>query len=244
MKRFVITTRPSVKESGHHEDVGSLRVINIPVTKLEPNRLFSPSAVQDFEPDIAIFTSTYGAEIFLKEVTEEMCRDVRAIAIGKKTAATLKERYPDIEVPDTETSEGVTKLLGQALKEKDRVVLFVSSRTNGLISKYLDDHNVRCLSIELYAAEPVKDGKFFGQASKEGCLGVVFTSSYEVNVVFNEILSEEEKSRLAERIKFFAIGRTTAGTMEKLGVEVSHPLGESDLEKLLKDIEKTYLEPE
>ena len=239
MEKYIITTRPGEKGNA---DVTSVcfDLVNIPVTKLEVNTGIEASTVMKFGPSLAIFTSSYGANAFLKMPNAQLSSGVKIVAIGEETAKALRQKFDSVIVPGKKTSEGVIELLEHLLKPGERVVLFVSSRSNGAIEHYLQEHGVEYLLEELYYAESIPGEEFKESALKPECFGIILTSSYEASIVFTEILTSDDIQALLLDKKIFAIGRTTANTLANLKIPVSEPLGESDFRELVKNIDRLY----
>lgn len=239
MRRFIITTRPEEKVTGETES-RCFDIVNIPVTELRINSTFEPVIVDRFRPTAAIFTSSFGAEIILNSGSLNTYEGVRIIAIGKKTASTLRTVFPDVLVPEDESSEGVISMLEHILEPGERVVLFVSSRTNGFIGKYLQERGIEILTEELYYSESLPGERLRNAAGEPDCFGIIATSSFEATVIFTEILDPGEKQKFLLSKKVFAIGKTTSKTLDELGIPVSEPVGRSNLRKLIEEIDLKY----
>lgn len=239
MSRFIVTTRPLGKEYGEITS-NCFKILNLPVTKLSVNSDFTPSELMEYEPDIAIFTSTFGAQLILESPEIILKPGTQIIAIGSKTSEILSNRYSEVIVPQEQTSKGVITVLRKSLRGKERVALFVSSRTNGLIDRYLSETGIDHLTIELYDAEILPGKDFVKHLTSENCFGLIVTSSFEARVIFNGLLKEEDKRTVLSRCHIFAVGKTTADALSKLGITVSHPVGNSDIGKLVAEIEKIF----
>lgn len=239
VEKYLITTRPEEKVS---EMPGSLcfDTINIPVTRLEVNTEFEPGIITEFEPSIAIFTSTYGASAFLERWPGTLASGTKVLAIGNATAEVLKGTFPDVAVPEERSSAGIISLLGRIVRPGERVVLFVSSRTNGVIERFLRENEVEYLSEELYYSEELPAEEFYSSATDPDCFGIIVTSSYEARVIFEELLDKDEINEMLMGRKIFSIGKTTSKTLMELGIPVSEPYGESSLEELIEGIDRMY----
>lgn len=214
--------------------------VNVPVTELTVKETFRPSTVKEFNPTVAIFTSPFGADIVLEGGSLETYANSRVIAIGKRTASALEGKFGSVTVPEDQSSLGVISLLERLLVPEDRVVLFISSRSNGMISRYLQEKGITALVEELYHAEKLPADEFKKAISDNDCFGLIVTSSFEAEVIFSDMLDYSEKQEILRKRRVFAIGRTTASTLHGLNIPVSEPVGKSDLPKLVEAIDEKY----
>ncbi len=239
MKRRIITTRPEEKvDSTYSGDC--LEVVNIPVTKLVTNSEIDIESINNFNPTIGVFTSTKGVNIFLSIGPEKWLSGMKVVAIGEKTAGILSSQYGKVFVPERKTSRGVNELLDGMVNREDRIVLFTSSKSNGIILDHLERRGWRYISIELYDAVTLDIEPLITEISKDECIGIVVTSSMEARALFHK---EKLKTQTSDKIigkHIFAIGKTTEETLRELNIPISEPIGNSNLEELLRNIEKIY----
>lgn len=239
MSKFIITTRPEQKGNS----VVSSRcfdIMNIPVTSLKVNTKLNFSEIREFDPDIAIFTSTFGSRIFLELDGSTLKDNVKIIAIGSKTAEVLSERYKDVIVPGEQTSTGVVSTLKEIMRVGEKIALFVSSKSNGLIDRYLKSIGAKHHTYELYLAEIVHKNNLTERILDRECFGIVVTSSYEARAIFSEILNANQRREAISGCHIFAIGKTTAETLLELDIPVSEPIGQSNIKKLIEEIDKSF----
>ncbi len=239
MKQKIITTRPEGKPVDNIVGV-CFEIINIPVTKIVPKREIETGRIEEFGPTVGVFTSSRGAEIFLSLFPENHLPGMKAVAIGEKTAEVLSDKYDAVLVPEEKTSIGVNILLDDIITEKDRIALFSSAKSNGIILKHLQEKKWPHLLVELYDAEPIDIEPLLREFSKSDCFGILVTSSMEADAIFNERNGKCLPVQGLFGKHIFAIGKTTAETLHSIGVPVSSPIGASRIEGLLKDIELEY----
>lgn len=241
MDRYIVTTRPSAKAlAGSPESC--FHVLNVPVTSLEPNDAFDASVITGFNPDIAVFTSTYGVDLFFGRFNGDFSSKVAFVAIGSETAKALSRWGKKATVPERRTSEGVVQLLSGTNYTGKSIVLFVSSKSNGIIQSYLEEHHTRHIVAVLYSAEVLPAADFAEKVLHSECLGIVVTSSFEARAIFEHALDKGQVAELCAEKKVFAIGKTTERELQALRIPVSVPVGKSDLEKLLEEISRKYCE--
>lgn len=219
---------------------GCFKITNVPVTYLRPSDDFNSNSVSEFQPDMAIFTSSYGVELYFDRFEGDFGDEVILVSIGKETARALKERGRQSIVPDIKTSTGVVELLSSKFSEKTKVAVFISSKSNGIIQSYLEKNHIKNLVSVLYHAEPLLEKTFAEKVFHKDCFGIIVTSSFEARSIFETILDQPSKSKLCNEKKVFSIGKTTSEELEKLGVPVSQPQGNSNLGELIREIEKEY----
>lgn len=239
MGKYILTTRPTAKHSPAKR-VRCLEVINVPVTSLEPDVNFNLSDISDFDPDVAVFTSSYGVDLFFDRFKGNLDSRVTFVSIGSETAKALKKRGKESLIPENKTSEGVVELLSGKQFDGSKIALFVSSKSNGIIQSYMDKNNVNYVVGVLYIAKNISDPSFIDKILEENCLGVVVTSSFEARAIFENIPDNDQKKRICSEKRIFAIGKTTERELVKLGVPVSHPAGKSNLTELLEQIGEKY----
>lgn len=239
LNKYLITTRPAEKNTIIEQNY-CFQVVNVPVTALRPNKEFQILEVERFNPDVAIFTSSYGVKLYFDYFDGTLGGEVAVISIGNETASELSSRGRRSLVPEVKTSNGVIELLKELFSSAKRVAVFVSSRSNRVIQGYLEEQNIGHLVSTLYHGEELP-GKDFAYSLLQGdCIGAVITSPFEAQTIFNNILGPSEREILLSGKKIFSIGKTTSDELKKLGVPVSKPEGKSDLEKLVDSISKEY----
>lgn len=239
LNRYLITTRPTQKTVTVGKQ-GCFEVLNIPVTELTPNDNFDLSELDQFDPGIAIFTSSYGVDLFFDHFHGKLQKGVIVISIGESTSNSLKRWGIKSILPMEKTSQGVVDSLENILHKNAKIALFVSSKSNRIIQSYLEEKKIEHKVTVLYIANPVAGDEFRNNALKTDCFGIVVTSSFEARTIFDEIFNDDETALLLEKRRIFSIGNTTTKELERLKIPISPPNGESDLGKLLNDIQKMY----
>lgn len=223
---FVVTTRPEEKNSP--VSCGGLDVINYPVTELV--RLpVDWDAIRNFHPDVLIFTSEYSASIACPLVKKFSNAEI--ISIGNATAKALLKCGIRSQVPEVRASAGVVSLIKQRSWGGKRFALFSSAKSNMIIRDFLISGGYDFRFFPIYDAIAKDLSGLPGLLAREGCLGIVFTSSQEAEIVLgNSYIAKLLKTR---GLKTYAIGTVTARTMEAFGFTATEPRGNSDLKELI-----------
>lgn len=239
MKKKIITTRPGVKNSEIYSGI-CFETVNVPVTRLVQNPDINKIAILEFQPTVGVFTSATGAEIFLSLFPDNSLSGMRVVATGEKTAGALSRNYGKILVPAEWTSYGVNDALDKDISGEDRIALFSSGKSNGIILKHLEEKMWPHILVELYDAEVLDIGPLARELSSDECFGLIVTSSMEADAIFNKSNSKFLSYHEMAGKHIFAIGKTTAHTLAELGIAVSGPVGKSSLGELLAEIELEY----
>lgn len=239
MKLKIITTRPDQKGSGILPS-RCVEIVNIPVTRLVRNKFLDPQAIMDFNPTIGVFTSSLGSQIFLEMFPGKSLSEMLPIAIGTKTAEALSRKYSEIRVPAKKTSTGVNLMLDSIASASDRIALFSSSKSNGVVLKHLEKKKWPHLSVELYDAEPLEIGDLAREIMKAECFGLIVTSSMEARTIFDSSEWKNIPPKALGNKHIFAIGETTLNTLIEMGIKVSNPVGKSNLQELVEALESEY----
>ncbi len=239
MKRKIIVTRPAEKSPVDHSGK-CFEILNIPVTRLVINREIDAARIVAFQPTICIFTSSKGAEIFIELFSPGTISENKAVAIGEQTSRALSTLYKEVLVPLEKTSHGVNDLLDGIVTEKDKILLFSSSKTNRVILRHLEERKWSHMAVELYDAEILEVEPVFQELSKSECFGIMVTSSMEANAIFSKRNSKYLTQYHISGKHVFAIGQPTAKTLGELGIEISKPVGKSDIKGLMEEIESLY----
>ena len=226
--RIIITTRPSWKFKPIRVPEG-FRIINIPLTEIAPISV-DWNHIRAFAPQVLIFTSTVGARIFIESENEFVSDKIEVIAIGSATASELSSRFSNITVPASRNSDGIVDLLSSGNYNERKIAVFSSAKSNRIIQNYLSKNNYTYIQCDLYDALPVSSSKITEYLPRNDVAAVIITSSQEAEV-FMDIAGPQAALK-----PLYAIGETTASTMNRIGIPPSEPLGKSDLESLVKEI--------
>ena len=226
--QIIVTTRPSGKFKPIKVPEG-FRIINTPLTEITPVSV-DWGLVRDFEPQVLIFTSTVGARIFIDSKNGIVKDKVDVIAIGSATARELSSRFSNITIPARRNSDGIVDLLKSGDYSGRKIAVFTSAKSNRIIQNFLSENNYRYIQCDLYDANPVSRSNLTEYLSRKDVAAVIITSSQEAEL-FKKIAGPQATLK-----PLYAIGETTASTMEKIGIRPSEPLGKSDLESLVMEI--------
>ncbi len=237
--RYLLTTRPASKVSTKIVK-NCFELINVPVTELKSKPGFDTKIINEFNPEIAVFTSSYGVDLYFDQYEGSFRKGVVFIAIGNETSNSLTKKGFNSIIPDIKNSNGVVELLDKKYARSMKVALFISSKSNGIIQEYLERTGRPHITTVLYDVVPVEGNTFLKMALQEDCFGIIVTSSYEARVIFGDLLNGNEKEILCRNRKIFAIGNPTAEQLRKLHITVTQPVGHSDLQQLVDEIEKKY----
>lgn len=238
-KRYLLSTRPGEKFSTPEVEC-CFEILNVPVTRISERR-FEDSEIRrivDFGPEAIAFTSETGAGIFFRDLSQRLkLRNVDFYGIGPVTCSAVRKEGFDCISPDRRDSEGLAHLLAGE-KRDHRVLLFRSGQANKILDETLRDRGVEYLPVKAYdvVSMPQVSSDVF---LSENCFGIVFTSALEVESFLKAVREEiHEPSDLECRI--FSIGKYTTERLIKKGFTISHPVGNSDFESLLRDICRMY----
>ena len=226
--KVIVTTRPAIKSRSTREPFGT-RILNIPLTEIVPLEQ-DWNAVREFNPDILVFTSTVAGNIFMEASPLNQSANPKVVAIGMKTAEVLKKRFSDVCVPEDQSSSGIIDYFRSTDFGSRRIALFTSARSNRLVNNFLKENGYNFMQVDLYDARPSPGKEIIECLFRDEVLGIILTSSQEAEI-FASIAGTYRN-----RKPLFAIGKTTADTMRRLGLDVSEPLGKSDLGGLAEEI--------
>ncbi len=236
IRRTLIVTRPEGKIAEDPKCDG-IEIINVPVTRLE-DLPFNADEFHSFDPDIVIVTSSRSAETMGKHI--ELFGQSRIyVSIGSITQQALKSLGLESLVPLEQTSAGVINLLRQNDWITRKIALVSSQQSNMVIRDFLQNEGYNYRLFTLYrsvALDPLDLLKHL----ESGCLGIVITSSQEAETILNERTLSEQLIRTGTRI--FAIGKTTAETIRKMGFTPAVPVGNSILQDLVCQVKEKYLQ--
>jgi uroporphyrinogen-III synthase len=176
------------------------------------------------ESDWLFFYSKNGVKYFferLKILNIPIPKNVHWAAIGKGTADLLESITQQVDFVGTgDILQIATAFLNLA---KNQSVLFVQATDSRQSIQSLLKNNIIAKSLIVYKNEPKE------QINIPHCGTLVFTSPMNVKAYFkNRILLNHQK--------IFAIGRTTAKTLDSLGFEDYHVAEEPSEEALVKVI--------
>ncbi len=205
ISKFLITTRPEDKYEAI--PLKNIKIINIPLTGIKRNKMDEKEKnllIQD-NPDIVVLTSSYGAKIFFEYYFKFFKSEPVFIAIGESTADIITKYCHDPVVPGEKNSYGVIDLLKNY--KKNKIALFRSNRSNEIIRNFLETHGYNYHEYFIYSIEAIYNNRIKEYITSENCMGILFTSSMEVDVFFT-ITGEINKP-------VYAIGKITGETLGK-----------------------------
>ena len=240
---FLITTRPREKFQELPRGELALEIVNCPLTSMEeikPDQE-TVSKIREFNPDVVVLTSEYGADIFFKQFLGSIdTGNVRFLAIGNSTARKIEEHGFKPEVPEAMDSMGIAGLIGRTVSEEKHIALFRSDSPNRSLDTFLESRDYNFIDIALYRISEVESPAMIEYIMDEKCYGVLLTSSKEARIFSKLVEKAGIRENLLKKVKLFPIGNTTSRTMEEIGLTPSEPRGKSDFEGLLKNISKKY----
>ena len=227
-EHVIVTTRPEAKNIPMVLPPGMTQ-INIPLTRIVPLEVDSGD-IENFSPDLFIFTSSTGVQYFLSMAISAKYRRSECIAIGEATASALAEFSNNIMVPDRRDSSGVNEVISRNSFRNRRIALISSRQSNNVIRDFLSANSFNFRSYQIYDAVPLYDQRLKEFASDPNVLGIMITSSQEARIMA-EILHPSEVTA-----PLYAVGNVTYHTMKKLGFSVEDEVGNSHIQELAERI--------
>lgn len=237
-RKYLVTTRPPGKFTSV-VDRKCFRILNIPVTDtvVEQSVADSIREILEFGPDAMVFTSRIGSEVFMKHGGEEVLRrGLPCFCIGPSTAGPLELSSGDILIPDSRDTAGLSDLVISRSQEISRVAVFRSREGNPALMDALKSAIQEVREYEAYHSIELEGGNIEESVTDEKCVGIALTSPMEADIFFRRI--RDPAGLRGKRV--FAIGNPTAEKVRSHGFEVSEPLGKSDFEALILEIENIY----
>ena len=245
-KRFAVT-RSAKQAGGLASDLRALgaEVVETPMIEiraLERPRLFSPGTDFDGMPEadwktfgdfgLLAFTSANGVDAFFGQLAAAGL-DVRALAgvriacVGKKTEARLLERGIRADfVPETQTGEGLGRLLAEKADAKaERILLLQGDLADGTLADLLPG----AVRWTVYRTLPARELPEWKREAVVGADAAVFASGSAVRA-FASLCAPRPGARA------FCIGEITAAEARRAGFEpvvADSPSVESLVEKIV-----------
>ncbi len=199
--------------------------------------------------DIAVFTSVNGVKSSF-----ELCEgkfdlkkklldaDIEICAIGPVTREELEKRGLSVDLMPVEYSSEGLKELFNAIRVKDRRIVFLrSSEGNKEIVEFFDNKGAVVTDIEIYKIKK-KDlsefKKLFEDLVKYKPDYVIFTSSMTVKIFFELVKELGRDGEIFRDAKIAAIGDLTAETITGEGMNVDLVAEKSTFEGLLNAIKE------
>ena len=232
----LIVTRPEGKAAGNINCPG-MEIVNVPVTRLE-ELPFDTDTFRSFNPEIVIVTSARGADTIRSNIGS--FGNGRAyISIGKITGDALRSIGLDSMVPDDQTSSGIVELIRRNGWKSHRIALLSSQQSNMVIRDFLLKEGYDFKLFTIYRSVPL-DLSVLLKYILGGCLGIIITSSQEAEIILKD--QPVVSAIMNTGTLIFAIGKTTADTINKSGYTPADPVGKSVLKDLVCQIREKYLE--
>lgn len=232
-KLILISTRPSVKDSGFRE-AGCLEIINIPVTETitYPYSSSLKEDIVEFQPSALVFTSSFGVmqfHLLYPDVLETFHGSI--FAIGNKTAEAIGKTGFTAMVPERKDSRGLASLIINNTKGTGNIALIRSRNADSILFDSLNKAGFKVRDYAIYEVSESTDARKITAAIKEpGVSGIILTSPMEASIVAK--LTGPE----LRLVPIYAIGLTTRTKLNDLGFTVCGPLGESHFEDLVRKI--------
>lgn len=229
---ILITTRPEAKNFPLKMLPGFSH-LNIPLTEIIELK-FDSRNFEEFSPDLLIFTSSIGVNLFLDKEISGKYSGVECICIGKATADALSGFTGRVSVPDKMDSSGVIGLLSGGSYKTRRIALLSSRKSNNFIRNFMARNSYNFRVYNLYDALPLKNESILPYASSKDVCAIILTSSQEARVLAEMV---DPATCVA---KLYAIGNTTYREMLKLGFTVNIRVGNSQIQELANEIMKSH----
>ncbi|MCL4332218.1 MAG: uroporphyrinogen-III synthase [Candidatus Thermoplasmatota archaeon] len=228
MRNILVTTRPAEK----YREIRSklFRIVNVPLTEMQNS--FSREKQDDligFDPEVIVFTSETGVRILAGSVPGFL--DMRKIvAIGNATSLALGEIGITSFVPHEKDSMGIAALIIKEFPEKKRIALLRSNRPRPELEVELRRAGHITLNVTLY---DISESEEISMPSRTEIFGYLVTSPFEADILL-------ERYGIQPDARYFAIGKSTAMELSRIGVEVSKPVGNSNFADTIKKIEASF----
>lgn len=240
-RRFIISTRPAEK-FGYLELDCCFDIRNVPLTEINEMefRESDLEGIRAFDPDIVVFTSERGADIFFSRINKGLDKKERKFyGVGPATCARVESEGYNCISPEKRNSRGLGELL--VSREADsRILLFRSGQANAVLDELLSSSGTRFMNVTAYYVVKLcnSNKEIF---LEDSCFGVVFTSSMEAES-FAELMGAGIEPFRSSGKRVFSIGDFTTATLKKLSLTVSEPEGNSDFRTLMENICSQYCE--
>lgn len=236
----VLSTRPAEKFKAEIENY-NFNLINVPLTKLIRNKITSSQKIEieKFGPDVIILTSSYGAEIFLKDLWDLFKhRDIKFIAIGDSTAEPLIKEGIKTYIPQDKTTEGIIQFIKQEIPREFRIMILRSNRGNPILNEFLEVDKREFIEFVLYdILEDIENREKLLKCLRTMDLeAILLTSSLEASIFFRII--REENFKINEQTVIYAIGEPTKRAVLNSGYTGKILTGESSFKLILDNINK------
>lgn len=176
---------------------------------------------------------------FLKELNRAMI-----VGIGPKTERKLKEYGIEANlVPLQHSSEGIVESIRKTDMQGKTVATLRSSIANNYLRRELEKRGANVLEFPAYESAPPSDDSkvlvFLNDLFKGKIDAITFTSSSTAQNLFKiaseHVLAEKVKNSL-EKTVVAAIGSTTQGSLEELGVKVDVVPKEYTIEAMMETL--------
>ena len=239
MQKILITTRPAVKAADGGIFSSCLRVVNCHLTRVRyrMNGDDLLESLDSFMPSTIVFTSSIASVFALKKLPPRALSGRGIYCIGDSSAAPFIAAGYSPLVPDHKDSAGLAALVLSHSVLGQKIAVIRSTLGSDVFRKRLEAVGMEVKEIKLYSLSKSIDPAIYEYLCSRELAGVLVTSSLEARIL-SGILDEIECGLNRDNIRFFAIGRPTRDELEGCGIKVSPPLGNSDVRRLVSEIEK------
>ncbi len=226
MRKTVLVTRPKHQAEPFVRALAGygLDAVVFPTIEIRPVAGWKVPSLARF--DGIFFTSPNSVQFFLERLLEESSeeldnlRKARVWAVGKSTSAGLEQQGVHTE-PLPKIADAVNLMAGIAPEEiKGKTFLFLrGSLSLGTIPQLIGERGGTCVEITVYEnLQPSQeDTEKIRAMLNEGRFDCLSFTSPSTAINFFEAMGSK---RVPEGVLVAAIGTTTSGALEKLGVHV------------------------
>lgn len=236
----VLSTRPAEK---FIPDIGKyhFNLINIPLTKLIRRNMDASQIdkIKKFDPDVIILTSSYGSEIFLHDLWDNINqRDRMFIAIGASTAEPLIKVGIKTCIPENKSTEGIIEFLKKKIPRELKIMILRSNKGNHALNEFLKTDNREFTEFVLYdILENMENREKLLKCLKTlEVKAILLTSSMEASIFFK--ILREDNFKIQNQTLIYAIGEPTKKTIINSGYTGNILTGNSSFKKILDDMNR------
>ncbi|MCL1989623.1 MAG: uroporphyrinogen-III C-methyltransferase [Defluviitaleaceae bacterium] len=188
-----------------------------------------------------IFTSMNTVDIFFQNLDEwgydaRALAGVKVVAIGKQTAAGLKEKGVKADfIPTLATQEGLVELLNPLLTSTDRILLPKAKKTRPLLTDQLKAHVTEVILYELRLDISGKE-QLINCLTEQTVDYMTFSSARTVEHLIETV--GVGKRHLLKPVKLVSIGPITTKALEQAGLTVYKEAKEPLIDAMIEVLEE------
>ncbi len=241
MGGLLITTRPSGKAVEKDITSSCLEVVNCHLTEIrylmEPGEV--SRALETFGHTAIVFTSSVASSFAVRRLPPGDLSGKSIYCIGNASAAPLVEAGYHPLIPAKKDSSGLSDLVCSVAGKDEKVAIIRSDFGSEVLTNRLTSAGIDIFELKLYEIRKKIDPSIYGSLCRRDLIGVLVTSPMEARIL-SEIMRGINCGKTGITARFFAIGQPTREELERSGLAVSEPYGDSDVKSLVSRIEKVF----